>query len=317
MRYHRRTADERAVPRTSQIGFMASGKHEPVSPFNAESIEGRRVARLFAAGKTPSPWRSLRLLDAWAADNHYEHGAEVMEVYHLGPRVDGDIERTEIHVPIHRQPELAIAADLAKPAPPSERTNPETEPDDAKADGSAVGGTNTTPVSKTAKSMFVSPTVPDDSIGRESSLQPAEEVESITVALAAGNFVRVAELILPDKTLVDFDEQVWLGRVLLRIKAAATGIERKHPGDGKSLVDLAAALLLRYRSMFATTQEDLVASVMTTGVADTNGPGGEQRAIMRELDTLLGRIAFGAVGPQAALQEIVAVLVRLNTALEG
>ena len=165
--------------------------------------------------------------------------------------------------------------------------------------------------------MFVSPTVPDDSIGRESSLQPAEEVESITVALAAGNFVRVAELILPDKTLVDFDEQVWLGRVLLRIKAAATGIERKHPGDGKSLVDLAAALLLRYRSMFATTQEDLVASVMTTGVADTNGPGGEQRAIMRELDTLLGRIAFGAVGPQAALQEIVAVLVRLNTALEG
>ena len=300
MLYQRST--HRIKPRapTSLIGFIARGLHAPTDPFQAKAIPARQVLRLTVEGKAALPRRTLRTIDGWAADNRHATSGEVLEIYHLAPGAAGGIERTEFQLPLAALPI----------EPPNDGRNVDNQaPDPGSPSIGHARPTATEPVVSPTPSISVD-------LRSEAKLREGQAIDSIPAMVRAARFDRVAALVLPDVHGIDRDEQIWIGQVIFRIKAAGRGIERKYPKTDGATTALAEALLERYRMLFKTRPVDPLIAATTASAEGTGPRATERRAIMRQLDALLSRIAFGAAGPDKVVEAVIDHLERARRVLE-
>lgn len=296
MLYHRST---RGKP-LSLIGFIAKRHHIPEPPFRAKTLAARRVLRLTVEGKAASPRRLLRTIDLWAADNGHSPSGEILEIYHLAPGAARRIERTEFQLPL---------APLPIESPHDGEKLDDQAPEPESPSISHARPTATEPV--------VSPT-PSISVDLRPEAEPPKDrvIDSIPALVRAARYDRVAALVLPDARGIDRDEQIWIGQVIFRIKAAGRGLDRKYPKTDGVTTALAEALLKRYHILFKARPADLLSGATTPSADRTGHHAKERRAIMRQLDALLSRIAFAAA-PDTVADEIAHHLERARRVLEN
>lgn len=297
--YHRFMPGIKLRKKVSLIGFVAKNAHVPSDPFQVKAIPARQVLRLTVEGKAASPRRLFGKIDGWAVENGHATSDEVLEIYHLAPGAAGRIERTEFQLPLAT---LRVEAGSTK----SKLDDQASDREAPAIDHARPATTKTAPASAPAISVEATTEgePPDDPM-----------TDSIPALVRAERFDRVAALLLPDLHHIDRDEQVWIGQVIFRIKAAGRGMERKYPKTDDATTALAEALLERYLTVFKARPADPLI-VATAASTQGTGPGkAERRAIMRELDGLLGRIAFGTAEPEKVANEVAEHLERARRVL--
>lgn len=299
MLYQRST---RGLPRmpASLIGFIAKRHHIPKPPFRAKTLAARRVVRLMVEGRAASPRRPLRTIDRWAADNGHSPSGEVLEIYHFAPGAARRIERTEFQ--------------LLLTVLPSEAPHDGRKLDDQASEPESLFVARARPTT----TKPAPPPTPSISVDLRSEAKPREGrvINSIPLLVREARYDRVAALVLPHARGIDRNEQVWIGQVIFRIKAAGRGLDRKYPKTDGATTALAEALLERYRTLFKARPADLLVGATTASAQDASPRAAERRAIMRQLDALLSRIAFAAA-PDTVADEVAHHLERARRVLEN
>ena len=287
MRYFRPVTNRKPGERSSLIGFFTKDATIAQAPFKARTIAPRYVARLIVEGHASSPQHLLKRMDRWVTDNDRATSSEVMEIYHLAPGDRGSIERTEFRLPLvvnptHPPPSIPVQPRVTERRPDRIRTLP------------------TAPIEKTQ------PPVPAIQIERF----PEDTADSIPALVRAGRFDRVAELMLPQRDAMDPSDQVWIGKVFYRIKAAGKGLAQTNTNASSTTRLLAESLLKRYLTVF----KDSAANPLLGGSPPSSPEDGpraiEKRKLMRRLDSLLSRIAYGTAASETVETEVVDVLGR-------
>ncbi|MCH7592071.1 MAG: hypothetical protein IH989_04735 [Planctomycetes bacterium] len=292
----------RGLPRTpvSLIGFIAERHHIPRPPFRAKTLAARRVVRLMVEGKAASPRRPLRTIDRWAAENGHSPSGEVLEIYHLAPDAARRIERTEFQL-------FLTVLPIESPSDTGKLDDQAPEPESPSVVHRRPAATK--PVVPPTPSISVE-------LRSEAKAREGRVIDSIPALVRAARYDRVAALVLPDARGIDRDEQIWIGQVIFRIKAAGRGLDRKYPKSDGATTALAEALAERYRKLFQARPADLLIGATAASAQSASPRGTERRAIMRQLDALLSRIAFAAA-PDTVADEVAEHLERARRVLKN
>ncbi len=128
--------------------------------------------------------------------------------------------------------------------------------------------------------------------------------------MAAGRFERIAEQLMPDHSAIPASLQVWLGHVVLRIGAAARGIEHVYPGNELRARRLADAITRRYKQASAGFEFDPLNEPVVDIDLGNDPLRLDKQALMHELNTLLGRIALRSMDAKTAVEELTTVVQR-------
>jgi effector-binding domain-containing protein len=257
----------------TQIGFFANGDCPVEPPFNSESLEGEDVAAAFVQGPYGTTTRYYSTVREWIERQGHEMTGPVIEIYAPDHGRKLRDVRVEIQVPV----KLAVAA---KP--------PATKP---VADPPAVGVSAEAPL----PSLSVVPT-------------EAEPVLPIRELIEANRFERVAEQLMPGDRPMPAAFQLWFGQVVFRLGAIAKGLAQSHPAAAAPVTALSEALLARYRQVTAGSSADPLAQAVIRVDPATDSTAARKRAVMREVDTLLGRVAAKGVEPAAAMDHLTGIL---------
>ena len=129
-------------------------------------------------------------------------------------------------------------------------------------------------------------------------------------------FEDLAQQLLPDDRPMSQSLQVWLGQLVFRIQAAANGIRRVYPGEEQSVMALAEAVKRRYQTVSVGFNGDPLDQAVVQVNPESDPHAIEKHKIMRDLDTLLGRIAFKSVDPEATLRELADIIRRAHETLQ-
>ncbi len=277
----------------ARIGFLTREDHSPVPPFKITKRQRERVAWMVVKGRSPLRRQDYAYIHQWVEANGYEAAGPVTEIHDIAPpgraltrphtqlqvSLVGPVSESTEHDSDDDSIEVTTTADdvitlTDEPVDAGIIESAETATDDSAA--------STTPAEETAAQM-------DDS--RHQSVEPVCEL------MAAGRFDRIAEQLMPDDCDIPAGLQVWLGQVVFRIGAAAKGIEQLDPDGEHVAARMADAIIDRYREVSVNFELDPLDQAVVRVDVWNDPLGLGKRAVMRELDMLLGRIAFHRVGP--------------------
>jgi len=303
VRYRSSPIGSQAARTTSEVGFVATGDHQPTSPFLAAKRGAEWVASMTVESTGSIAPHHYRELNDWITANGYVSLGPLVERYPQGfsDRADGrSAYRVVLQMPI--QPPVASGATVAAPPVP--------QPPEEPAPGEAVP-------SAAAERVVDEPAAPR--AAEPVAARPAGSVDegSKTIAelLKLGQVDAIARRLMLEGVPIPSDADLWLGQIVFRISAAAKGIERTFPGEGSDVAALAAAIKERYRQASSGGSGKALEQVVVR-VDSLAGPTAQQRrAVLQDLDRLLARIAARAVdaeGAEAAiaagLEEVAAML---------
>ena len=105
--------------------------------------------------------------------------------------------------------------------------------------------------------------------------------------------------------------QLWFGQVVFRIGGIAGGIRQLYPAEESALTALSEAIRSRYDVVAADFALDPRDEPVLRVDSHSDGYATRKRAIMRELDTILGGIAFTRLDADAAEGKVIDVVQRM------
>lgn len=293
----------------ARIGFVTREDHSPEPPFKITKRDRERVAWMVVKGLSPLRRQDYAYIHKWVQANGYEAAGPVTEIYDSAPP-----GRTLTRP--HTQLQVSLVGSV--------RESSEHDSGDRALE---VTTTADEPITLTDESVNAGTVASAEAVTDEpaASTAPAQEavaqtderghqpLEPVCELMAAGRFDHIAEQLMPDDCDIPAGLQVWLGQIVFRIGAAARGIEQLDP-DGKAVVrQMSDAIIDRYREVSVNFELDpLDQAVVRVDVwSDPLGLG--KRAVMRELDMLLGRIAFhrgGTVDAGTVVDELAGIVQR-------
>ena len=307
----------------AKIGFITKENHQPEPPFKIVKRDRERVAYIIVGRRVTTRRRDYTFIQEWIRAHGFDAAGAVTEIYRpgsLGKRKSQ--HRTEIQVSLvgadHEHPRYENSG-----GPTIAVTT--TEENAAATSGELAGATTleskSLPAhrSVTATRAAIGEALPSpfhkaSSPNRKNVGRPrkAEPVLPMGELMAAGRFERIAEQLMPDHSAIPASLQVWLGQAVLRIGAAARGIEHVYPDNELSVGRLADAVTRRYKEVSAGFEFDpLNEPVVNIDVG--NAPLRlDKQALMHELNTLLGRIALRSMDAKTAVEELTAVVQRVQ-----
>ncbi|MBI4717198.1 MAG: hypothetical protein HY763_05295 [Planctomycetes bacterium] len=150
----------------------------------------------------------------------------------------------------------------------------------------------------------------EDADGSTSSAEGEVEA-SVASMYASQEYERLAERLIPAGG--NESSAVWIGQAVLRLRALADGVERVYPGQGVSLGALCVALEHRYQTVAGASKRRALDQA-TIRVDDGTDPRArEKRAVIRDLDALLGRLPHRGTTAETVATEIIGLLERIET----
>ncbi len=269
----RYSADPTAVSPKSlrtQVGFLASGDWEVEPPFKSEALDSVEVASAIVPGPSGTTTRHYSAIREWITQQGRKPLGPVMELYPASRSLKASDLRIEIQMA------------LAEPETP------------AVAPPSRIG-----------------PAVPRQPIAaapvaaqEPTATAPAEPILAVKDLVEAGRYERVAEQLMPADRPMPATTQLWLGQLVFRIGAVAKGLQERHADRAAPVKAVADALMARYRLVSAGSAADPLAQAVVRVDSAGDPMATKKRAITRDLDRLLGRVATKAADPDAALTEL-------------
>ena len=333
-----------------EIGFVSETAHAPDPPFRLAHRPEELVASLTVVGRLPDPKHDYENLNRWIVDQGYVAAGPITEVYYpVQPFRDAASARAEMRFTLKRDasaeneesvavviPEVtedenavetesatADAPCLVPMVVPPEPTSPLTNPVQPAPYAASVGTTepDRTTVAHAPTEIPTPSASPRDSeapapaADRVAPTPDAAESQSVEELLASEQFARAAEVILPSEVPTSSSDRVWLGQVVLRIEAAATGLARLEGADARMMASFGAlseAIEARYA---------LLSNPSVTGWPGVSGSSTDahsdpmvrpKREVIDGLDMLLGRISVRSILAPEARDQLYRILVRLK-----
>lgn len=305
----------------TEVGFVASPERkdhpddapEVEAPFQTARRAQQLVASIVVEGPVISTLRYYTPLLAWIDAHGYIPLGPITEVYlsGVGANVRGQ-RQTEIQISISPRggspkPESTAGSELnsdhhplsvqAMPATPVDPKGTQTPTPDSMAREVA---TSIMPESTVTPSVESEP------------VQPVQPVQPVHDLAAQGRWDRVAEQLMPDGFVVPTSQQVWFSQVVFRLGALERGIRHLYPDQEHAVVAFAQAVTERYDTVSKTFTLDPLAQTVVSIDPQGDPTAFKQRALLRELDALLGRVAVKAVGPEDALESLTDLIQRVQ-----
>lgn len=310
-----------SVACVTEVGFVANlnlKDHpddglEPKTPFKTTRREQQLVASIVVEGPIISTLRYYTPLLAWIDEHRYLPLGPITEVYlsGIGTNTKGQ-QRTEIQISIRARgdspkSESASAANLSSDhLQPSVQSMPATPVDPKEAQVPAQDSMAREIATSTVPTPAFAPTVESEQV------QPVQSVQSVCGLVEQGRWDRVAEQLMPDGFVVLTSQQVWFKQVVFRLGALERGIRHLHPDQEHAVVALAQAVTDRYDTVAKTFTLDPLAQAVVNIDPQGDPTILKQRALLRELDALLGRVAVKAVGPEDAMESLTDIVQRVQ-----
>lgn len=313
-------------PRT-EIGFVLTGQFSPGPPYRTEAWPARLVATTTTEGTFTSPSRYYAILNTWAEAHGYIAVGPMVEFYPLVSDSDSAARAFDLQLPVQKVEatlstknsggtDRTPARSPASPPPADVEGKSEASlaapPDDDDPAAPAIPEQQPDKKSSETQSPHESPAT---SVNLPTPVAGRAVAAPIAVLFAEQEFDQVAFRLMPAERPVPGDKQVWLGQVVYRIKAIARGIHSDGAAQAERLGALAAAMERRYKTVSSEfTGDPLAGPVVSAGrVGDPDAE--RQRAIMRDLDALLGRIAVGGIQPDEVSKELTELIERVDELL--
>jgi effector-binding domain-containing protein len=304
----------------SEIGFIITGDHDPAPPFKKAKREAELVAYM-VVGSSVKPARCYTMMREWIESNGHAALGPVTEVY--PPLQPGMVreQRTEIQMAI-RPPTAAVdeagsAAQAVTPKPDGPMTLPQ-ETEDTVME---VAERQPAEPVATAEAPLAKPGPEEvEKVEQETpEAKPAKPAPPVSVQelIAARQFERVAEQLLPGPDGIPQRLQLWLGQLVFRIGAAAKGIERMYPSEGREVIELADAITRRYKSVSVGFELDPLAQAVVRVDWSDDRQETEEQAVMQAMDALLGRIALKSVDLEETMAQLSDVVQRAQDRLRS
>lgn len=308
-----------------RVGFLIPQSQEKLdAPWKTDTLPAERVALMTLEGRPSNPRKDYARLRAWVRGKELVAAGPLTEVLVFSTK-DGRaaLARTEIRLALRGPPAPTPSRHPHKeqpdvrhsPQPPVIARAPASTPSDVARDKPKQAA----PVQATAKRepTRAIPLPPSTRITvqepESDALTVMEESEvgstaSIAELARMEKYDRVAKRMIPDDLKIAPAQQLWLGRVAFRIGAVARGVgQRGSVGAGK-VEKLGLAIERRFQVYSkGSTLDPLSASAMRVetqrGSAEST-----RRAIMRELDGLLGLIALRSLSEGEIFHRLVEII---------
>lgn len=307
----------------AKIGFITQENDQPEPPFKIVKRDRERVAYIIVKSRATTRRRDYAFIHEWIRAHGFDAAGAVTEIYRPGsPGGRTSQQRTEIQVSLvgadHEHPRdedsggppIAVTTtEESTAATTGELSGAVTLESKSSPAHRSVTGTQAT-IAEPLPSPFHKASTPNrKNVGLPGKAEPVLPVSEL---MAAGRFERIAEQLMPDQSAIPASLQVWLGQVVLRIGAAARGIEHVYPGNEPRMRRLADAVTRRYKEVSAGFEFDpLYEPVVNIDVR--NDPlRRNKQSLMHELDMLLGRIALRSVDAKTAVEELTAIVQRVQ-----
>lgn len=277
----------------SEIGFVLQQDHVVRYPYRTATRKAELVVSMIVKQRPVNMRSDYPKVIEWALANGYEPTGPIMEIY---LRRNSPFERkpsgTEVRVSVRKLP-VGRGEDAGV----------------AMNEGNIRRGYGT-PASYHPLPEVVRRVKQRDT---KSTLDTTESrtIREMTVDGDAG---AVAEALLPKNKRVPESRQIWLGHIVFRVRALADGAKRIGADDATIIAAISAALSKRYDVVSDTFALDPLKSPVASGKA-RGTRGRRERAIMQELDTLLGRVAFGLPPSTRISRELADILDRAKNLL--
>jgi len=334
IRYGADPTGPQAASLSSLVGFITDGDFEPEAPFRRVELPAEQVAtETLAAGSAFSP-RKFEALTKWANEHGYESTGPMAELYYntvgaaetqAGPRKvvlqvvvksrpggpSSKIGPTHTEPPTATQPATKEPV-VAKTATPhvsqgeDQAAHPASPPEPAKqvavirkpvvSEAAGTAPATRQPVGTTPKA---------DSSPPKPAAPADDGSKTIKELLESGQVDAVVDRLLPADRAIPEANQIWLGQVVFRVKAAAKGMDRVYPGKGKTLQEFSEALQRRFnavsklRSPHSTDE-----AVVRVDPEHRARASRRQRELLMRLDRFLARIAFQTIPASGVVPEV-------------
>ncbi|UCE61548.1 MAG: GyrI-like domain-containing protein [Phycisphaerales bacterium] len=301
----RYAGDPSAVPPgklRKQIGFFLSGDHVPQPPYTVAIREAEQAASMFVTGSSATPARYCPLLRAWGQANGYVAVGPVTEIYPFrSERADG-AQRMQVQMVVRSRKK-----DAGRAARSAERRVAEQE---------AAALPDRVAPAKPARPNAVQEkpdrqSQPSDMTVTGIVLKPVAPVKPVKELVAADQFDRLAEQLIPTGNRIPRTHRVWLGQVVFRVGAVARGIEQVYPGKGSRISALSGALRRRYDAISVNFASDALGSAVVSADSRTDPDAPAKRVIMHDLDMILGEIAVKSADADNTANRLANILQRV------
>lgn len=288
----------------AQVGFFVNGNESMVTlPDVMESRPEELAAVLFVPGPFALSARQYARMQTWADGQGLHPVGPLTEVYWDGPLTrDRPVAGVELQLPL--------------------RLKDDETTESTTADSSSISTAHTgePPVPDELFSDLLKESEPAEPKGTSSpDLPPSEKARTDVAAerqpkspcefadlFAQDAFYEIASRFMPEVASRQAASRAFLGDVVLRIRAAARGIEKVHPGEGARLSALAHALDQNFQKIVAAS---LIVEPSYTVEADAT-LAHERRQVLRELNNMLGKITHRQLHEEDVLQELSRILAR-------
>ena len=145
------------------------------------------------------------------------------------------------------------------------------------------------------------------------SVDPVSDV-SLETLIQEQRYEDAAIRLLPEDQLLG-ENRIWIGQVAFRIKALGKGAARKFGAEATPVVQMAQAVAMRHKLVTGAAYRDALADAIVRVDLHSGGAAAERRAITRDLDRLMRKIALRTVGAPETLDELSAILLRVERIL--
>lgn len=276
-----------------EIGFVLQQDHLARYPYRTATRKAESVVSMVVKGRPVNMRSDYPKVIEWVLANGYEPIGPIMEVY---LRRNSPFERepleTEIRVSVRK---LTVGRD--------EDAGVATKEGNIRRDyGTPATHPPLPEVVRRDKKRDTTPALTNT------------ETRTIREMTVDGDAGAVAEALLPKNRRVPESRQVWLGHIVFRVRALADGAKRIGADDATVIAAISTALSKRYDVVSDTFAMDPLKSPVASGRA-RGTRGRRERAIMQELDTLLGRVAFGLPPSARISRELADILDRAKNLL--
>jgi hypothetical protein len=317
VRYERDVSAAGASSLRSEVGYYAEGKPAPGPTYAIGRRESERVAYVVVDARELATPMLHRAMMAWIHDQRLTPVGPITEIHWPATTARGSdaaiADRIEIQAPI-------VEGDAAVP---STATAAATTAPTAEEHAEWVGSTS---IEAAATANASEPAVGSRrSVASESSVAPdppsasgtgsivaPQSAETVAELVAAHRFDEMATRLLPDDRTPVGVSRTWLGQIVLRLDAVASGAALAHPDKSAAIDACCAAVRRRYDRLPLTAGPD--PRDLPTIAA---GVGPERRAIVARIDRLLSRIASRTVSPAGILGELASTLDQVDARLNG
>ncbi|MFQ5592012.1 MAG: hypothetical protein ACE5HE_12670 [Phycisphaerae bacterium] len=293
-----------AVPAESlrtEVGFFVEGELTPEPPYTAGLRQSQFVASMVVDRSRAAPRRCEAMLRRWAlARGHIPEGS-ITEIHAWSS--DTNVADRSVEV------QMVIRPMTSERTPAGSRTGSRLRRPPVRGLAEQVAQSEVGAKAESAPR--------DRGSGAASAGASTSDVAGDTGAVASvrtlvdlGRFDDVAQLLMPTGTRLPQTLHVWFGQVVYRMGAIVKGLEQVYPGQDSVAKGLNGAIRRRYEVFSADFALDPRDEPFLRLDPHSDPTAGTKRAIMHDLDTMLGGIALTRIDVKEADGRLIDIIQR-------